>query len=43
MERENDKANETKCILMVILGKGHVVLCMSFASFKCNLYQNRKL
>lgn len=37
VKRENDKANETKCTQMVILSKGHVVLCMSFAPFKmCN-------
>jgi len=37
VERENDKANERKCTQMMILGKGHVVLCMNFAPFKaCN-------
>lgn len=36
VERENDKANEKKCKL-VVLGKGHGVLCMRFAPCKvCN-------
>lgn len=42
VERENDKTNETKCTQMVIVGKGHIVLFMSFAPFKmCNRIKNK--